>query len=277
MGGSPTTHYGSLSSLPDTPPKLKPDNIWAVFSQPPGSQLSLFPTQGQANSAAPLWAPTPVEDLEAFITRHSDPKYSLLPTDSPTLELYVSTHLLAPLLAHATLISRALISLYLDDLHFLDHLDVLRAFWLGGDPGFAERVGAALFGKGIAGSGEAVGMGKRAHTRARLGLDDGSSPGSSAPSSPAPERAIDWGIGLGLGLSDRKRWPPGGSELAYALRTSLLDEDEMGGPSQRGAVWDGIEDRVSFSVRALPEDNKDGPRAKWLNPQGELTLLTSTS
>jgi hypothetical protein len=134
-----------------------------------------------------------------------------------------------------------------------------------------------LFGKGIAGFGEAVGMGKRAHTRARLGLDDGSSPGSSAPTSPAPERAIDWGIGLGLGLSDRKRWPPGGAELAYALRTSLLDEDEMGGPSQRGAVWDGIEDRVSFAVRALPEDNKDGPRAKWLNPQGELTLLTSTS
>lgn len=243
----------------------KADDLWAMFAQPPGSGLSLFPTQGQANSAAPLWAPTPVEELDAFLKRHSDPNCPLLPIDSPTLELYVSTHLLAPLLTHSALISRALVSVYLEDLQFLDHLDVLRAFWLGGDADFAERVGAAMFGKDMAGPGNPFVTGKRAQTRARLGLDGGS-PMSSSPASPGL-RTGDWGIGLGLGLSDRKRWPPGGAQLAYALRSSLL-EDEAGRLVQRnGAVWDGIEDRVSFALGALPEETKDGVRAKWLNPQ----------
>lgn len=209
-----------------------------------------------SNSAASLWAPAPLDELDAFVQRHSDPNDPLLPSDSPTLELYIRTHLLAPLLAHSALISRSLVSLYIDDLHFLDHLDVLKAFWLGGDAGFSERVGVALFGKDQAGAGEALGLGRRARTRTRLGLDDG---GADAPQG-------DWGVGLGLGLSDRKKWPPGGSELAYALRTALLD-DEIVDLCHRGPVWEDLEDRVSFAVRSLPDDSEGGRRARWLNPQ----------
>jgi hypothetical protein len=211
-----------------------------------------------SNSAASLWAPAPLDDLDAFVQRHSDPDEPLLPSDSPTLELYISTHLLAPLLAHAALISHSLVSLYIDDLHFLDHLDVLKAFWLGGDAGFSERVGAALFGKDQAGVGEALGLGRRARTRARLGLDGGASGGDVAQG--------DWGVGLGLGLSDRQKWPPGGSELAYALRTALLD-DEIADLCHRGPVWENLEDRVSFAVRSLPDETEGGRRARWLNPQ----------
>lgn len=205
-----------------------------------------------------LWAPAPLDELDAFVQRHSKPDEPLLPSDSPSLELYISTHLLAPLLAHASLISRALVSLYIDDLHFLDHLDVLKAFWLGGDAGFTERVGAALFGKDQAGAGEALGLGRRARTRARLGLGAGGGEGE------LPQG--EWGVGLGLGLSDRKKWPPGGAELAYALRTALLD-DEIADLCHRGPVWESLEDRVSFAVRSLPEDDKDRRRARWLNPQ----------
>jgi hypothetical protein len=38
-------------------------------------------------------------------------------------------------------------------------------------------------------------------------------------------------------------------------------------------VWEGIEDKVSYAIQDLPEDQRDGRRAKWLNPQGESSTL----
>lgn len=222
---------------------LSVDPIWAQFSLPPGSHLNSVPN--------PLWAPSPLDGLRTFLSYHSELS-SPITADSPSLSLYISSHLLKPLLEHGKLISISLVSLYLDDLHLLDYYEILKAFFLGGDYGFAERVSAALFGKDEAGAGEALGLGKRARTRARLGLG-------------GEERSLEggvWGIGLGLGLSERARWPPGGAELAYALRTTLLD-DEV----QREGVWRGIADRISFAVKSLPEDDKDGQRARWLDPQ----------
>ncbi|BEJ16034.1 hypothetical protein CspHIS471_0506390 [Cutaneotrichosporon sp. HIS471] len=247
----PSSHGPSAPSSPSksTTGKDKDADFWAVFNLPPGGHM------GSKNSAS-LWVPALLDELDAFVQRHSGLDEPLLPSDSPTLELYISSHLLAPLLAHAALISRSLVSLYIDDLHFLDHLDVLKAFWLGGDAGFSERVGAALFGKDQAGAGEALGLGRRARTRARLGLDGGGSDSSQS----------SWGVGLGLGLSDRTKWPPGGSELAYALRTALLD-DEIADLCNRGPVWENLEDRVSFAVRSLPDETEGGRRARWLNPQ----------
>jgi hypothetical protein len=32
-----------------------------------------------------------------------------------------------------------------------------------------------------------------------------------------------WGVGLGLGLSERGVWPPGGAELGFALRRVIVD------------------------------------------------------
>jgi len=242
--------------IPSTPPEedvfktqSNLDTLWSVFEQPPGSHL-------RSTSKPEVWSPTPPSDLHAFIEYHSDSSHPLLSFDTPTLPLFISTHLLAPLLSHSTLVSTSLVSLYLDDLRFLVHLDVLRAFWLGGDVGLAERVSGSLFGKDEAGAGEALGLGRRARTRVRLGLggpDAGSGDG-------------DWGIGLALGLSDRQRWPPGGAELVYALRTTLVDE-RNGVYEEKGPVWEGIEDRISFAVEALPEDEADGRRARWMDPQ----------
>lgn len=206
-----------------------------------------------------LWNPNVQDDLEAFVRVHSDQALPLLPPDCPTLELYISSHLLAPLLAHSALISSSLTQLYLDDLGFLQHLDVLRAFWLGGDTSFSDTVSAALFTGDVSGGGDS--LGRRARTRARLGLPGAAAPGVSTNSD-------NWGIGLGLGLSERNRWPPGGSELAYALRATLLD-DSVDRLASKGPIWASIEDRVSFAVKALPEDESDGRRSRWLNPQGK--------
>lgn len=230
------------------------DPIWSLVYQTPGTHLS----QGQTTS---LWSPTPVSDLEELVTWHSNPSRPLLPEDTPTLSQHISSHLLAPLLTHSSLISTALVSLYLDSLNLLEHLDILRAYWLGGDVSFLERVNGALFGKDSAGAGEALGMGKRARTRARLGLgrDD------DVDNDKAEEQR-EWGIGLGIGLSERTKWPPGGAELTYALRTAIVDDERE--EVVKGEVWEGIEDKVSYAIQDLPEDQKDGRRAKWLNPQG---------
>ena len=231
------------------------DPIWSLVYQTPGTHLS----QGQATS---LWSPTPVSELEELVAWHSDPSRPLLPEDTPTLSQHISSHLLAPLLTHSSLVSTALVSLYLDSLNFLDHLDILRAYWLGGDVSFLGRVNGALFGKDSAGAGEALGMGKRARTRARLGLgrDDDID-------NEKPEEQREWGIGLGIGLSERTEWPPGGAELTYALRTAIVDDERE--VVFKGDVWEGIEDKVSYAIQDLPEDQRDGRRAKWLNPQGE--------
>ncbi|KAK4689060.1 hypothetical protein P7C73_g1043, partial [Tremellales sp. Uapishka_1] len=236
------------------PAEPSPESLWAMFDRLPGSHLTTTTA-----ATTPLWAPSPLDSLHAFIGQHSDPLHPLLPPQTPTLPLHISAQLLSPLVVHSTLVSTSLVSLYLDDLRFLDHLDVLKAFFLGGDAGFIERVSGALFGKDEAGAGEALGLGKRARTRARLGL------GGVDKQEVAGSEAEEWGIGLGVGLSERASWPPGGAELAYALRTTLLADEKA--DQERGPVWEDIEDRVSFAVRNLPDDAAGGKRARWLNPQ----------
>jgi hypothetical protein len=239
---------------PDSGSEIKPfDPVWSLVHQTPGTHLS----QGQSTS---LWSPTPISELKELITWHSDPSRPLLSETTPTLSQHITSHLLAPLLTHSGLVSTALVSLYLDSLDFLEHLDVLRAYWLGGDVSFLERVNGALFGKDSAGAGEALGMGKRARTRARLGLGRDDDKDHDKP------EQREWGIGLGIGLSERTKWPPGGAELTYALRTAIVDDEQE--VVVKGDVWEGIEDKVSYAIQDLPEDQRDGMRAKWLNPQG---------
>jgi hypothetical protein len=195
--------------------------------------------------------------LHSFLHHHAVERNPLLAEDSPSTPLYISNYLLSPLLAHAKLLSTSLVSFYLCDLRVLDHYDILRGYFLGDNVSFVERVSAALFGKEEAGAGEALGLGKRARTRARLGLG-------------GTEKGQDegvWGIGLGLGLSERARWPPGGAELAYALRTTLLSDDA----GSEGGAREDVEQRISFAVRNLPEDDRHGQRARWLDPQGEYS------
>ncbi|WVQ72409.1 hypothetical protein IAR50_001961 [Cryptococcus sp. DSM 104548] len=241
----------------NTSPESEMERFFALLGQAPGSHLSAAPITEKADSK--LWTPTPLETLHRFISRHSSSDDPLLPLSCPSLSIFVSDYILAPLTQHAGVVSASLVSLYLDDLRFLDHLDMLRAFWLGGDVDFMERVGGALFGKDSAGAGEAVGLGKRARTRARLGLAAGND---------AEAGTAEWGIGLGIGLSERSRWPPGGAELAYALRTTLM-HDDVGGElvKEKSPVWQEVEDRVSFAIKELPEEGDTGRRARWLNPQ----------
>nr|XP_019007244.1 uncharacterized protein I203_00840 [Kwoniella mangroviensis CBS 8507]OCF70705.1 hypothetical protein I203_00840 [Kwoniella mangroviensis CBS 8507] len=245
------------------------DDLWNLFNQSPGSHLNSQIHQ-KIDKTSQIWTSTPLDKLHQFLSRHSSE--SILPSDSPTLPIFISTHLLSPLLNHSMMISSSLVSLYLDDLNFLDHLDILYAYFLGGDVNFLGRVSDSLFGKDNAGAGEAMGLGRRARTRVRLGLDPMLN--NNHHTLGDGERG-DWGIGLGVGLSERSKWPPGGSELAYALRTTVMDERDTrvkvkGGGE--GGPWDEVQDRVSFAIKQLDEEDK-GRRAKWLDPQGKCLAL----
>ena len=235
------------------------DPIWMACIEAPGSHID------SKDESTTIWVPTPIDELQAFIIRYSTAP--LLPDDAPILPIYFVS-VLAPLVAHSHELTSSLVSLYLDDLDLLDHLDVLRAFFLAGDEGFTRRASAALFGKDQAGAGEALGLGRRARTRARMGLTPGPKGKRSQSHGDKGEDGWKWGIGLGLGLSERRQWPPGGAELAYALRTTLFDDSRK----REGLVWEGIEDRVSFAIRDLPED-QDGRRADWMNPQCRSSQL----
>ncbi len=141
------------------------DALWTLCGGEPGSHLGVKDT--------PLWTAHPLHGYQALLRHHVQNRHPLLPLDSLSLEAYSATNVLAPLIAHGQLVSTELVRWYLNDLLFLDHLDVLRAFWLAGDAGFIDRVSAALFGREEAGAGEALGLGRRARTRARLGLKPG--------------------------------------------------------------------------------------------------------
>ena len=264
MNGTTATHDDNVpaSSPPHiredqaNPTEFKHDAFWSLLGQEPGTHF--------ATKKVSLWSPTPLAEFETFVARHSLPHNSLLSDSAPTLPQHISTSLLAPLLSHVDLISTSLVTHYLDDLALLEHLDVLRAHWLGGDVSYLERVNAALFGKDAAGAGEALGLGKRARTRARLGL------GNDDLDNDKGDEQREWGIGLGIGLSERAKWPPGGAELTYALRSAMVDDERV---ERVNEVWENIEDKVSYAIKDLPEDQRDGRRARWLNPQGKFLPL----
>ncbi|KDQ15335.1 hypothetical protein BOTBODRAFT_131086 [Botryobasidium botryosum FD-172 SS1] len=232
---------------------------FAIFDLEPGAH------------AAPSASQKSIQlDFDAFLASFA----RSLPSQSPTLPLLTQAAVLRPLLSHSSLISSSLLSVVLSDLRLVTHLDLLHRFLLLGDPGFSSRLQAALFDD--SGTHRPVGKGVRARTRAKLGMQD--------------ERDVletdavgrNWGIGLGLGLSERETWPPGGAELSFLLRRVLVDslrelalssEDGGGRTDDHAAaarckdeeIMREAERRLGFALRELEEEDADG-RAKWLDP-----------
>ena len=207
----------------------------------------------------------------------------ILPQTAADWPPYLPNHILSLPLAHADAVNTALVTLLFDELHYTSHLDVLTAYWLGGDAAFSERVAAALFGVGREEDEREVGLGRRARTRARMGIisaapveaagavsDQGGQVSTAEQDDQAGQEA-GWGIALGVGLNDRQRWPPGGSEMAYALRTTLVDAEISSAISaecteeERANVWEKVQDTVTLAIRPLPQ--YEAQRKAWMDPQ----------
>lgn len=193
-----------------------------------------------------------------------------LPTAAPTLHVLADIACLQPLVAHSRLLSSSLLDLFLSDLDFISHVDLLHQFMLFGDPSFATRIRTSLF---IEDEWEEDKSSRRSSSRSRQKRKKrGHTSG---------EINRDWGVGLNPSLSERGVWPPGGSELAFSLRRVIVDtldderietdegERKTGGGKQRDAIWNEAEWRLGFMIRYLEEDEEDEGDPSWLDPTCE--------
>ncbi|OAX44150.1 gamma-tubulin complex, DGRIP91/SPC98 component protein [Rhizopogon vinicolor AM-OR11-026] len=188
----------------------------------------------------------------------------VLPSITPNLSLLTSL-VFSPLISHAASLSKALLSIFLDQNSFLyvhDHLVLLRSHMFLTSPSFKSRLTAALFSdtddrEVVAGEGKAFAL-SRQRSRSIAGV--------------AQHRINHWAVGLAPFLTERGTWPPGGADLSFFLRTVIVDaqdtcligtddskEHELG--SRR--IAEEAEFRLGFAIRDLASDTG---RERWLNP-----------
>ena len=238
---------------------------------------------------------------------------SILPSITPTLA-QLTESVLSPLVLQCSRLSSALLEIFLSPPFSLtSQFVLLRDYLLLDSAPFTARLRGALFSEVDA--YQPIGHGTRARTRARLGIkelrdvrfeqEDLEKMRQAAEGGENDGEVPKWGIGLGLGLSERGVWPPGGAELGFALRRVIVDsladeKDERnaeGGDARDGregfTVRREAEWRLGFAIRDLPVGEG---REEWLNPssieyvivlpfhhlqlillKGRLTSCTSTT
>ncbi|EGO25726.1 hypothetical protein SERLADRAFT_448663 [Serpula lacrymans var. lacrymans S7.9] len=223
-----------------------------VFDMEPGScqQESLFGSTSGSLADAPL---------RSFISTF--PK--ALPSIVPNLELLTSL-VFSPLVKHASSLSRAVLSLFLEQdsaLYLHDHLNLLRSYMLLTSDSFKSRLATALFSDSE--DRETSDENVKAFRLSRQ-------PQRHAKAS----KTGPWAVGLAPVLIDRESWPPGGTDLSYFLRTVIMDSMEIGHPSMkddledqekcgRRLILNEAEYRLGFAIRDLPIG---AGRDQWLNP-----------
>ena len=208
---------------------------------------------------------------------------STLPPITPTLT-QLTEAVLSPLGRQCSRLSSALLELFLSPPFSLaSHFVLLRDYLLLDSTPFTARLRGALFSEIDA--YQPIGHGTRARTRARLGIKEPRDIRFEQEDLEKMRHAVEagendgevpkWGVGLGLGLSERGVWPPGGAELGFALRRVIVDsladerdersaegegenDDREGFTVRREAEW-----RLGFAIRDLPVGEG---REEWLNP-----------
>lgn len=195
-----------------------------------------------------------------------------MPAAAPTLQTLLDVAVLQPLSTHARILSSSLLEVFLSDLDFVGHLDLLRRFMLFGDPSFAMRVRMALF-TDSGNPGEAINSSNRARDRRQ------SSAGGLERYNVTTKGhgGRGWGVGLNPSLSDAGAWPPAGSDLAFTLRRVIVDtlddgrfeaedgERRTGHGKQRDEIWNQAEWRLGFIIKSFDdEDGEDEPA--WADP-----------
>lgn len=215
-----------------------------LFDMEPGAQMeeSLFDAEFTALS---------MTQLEAFLSNFP----TELPPISPTLPILASI-LFEPLLIHASQLSTALLSLVLsapDLRNFRSQLVLLRSYLLITSPAFKAKLSVALF--------------------SDADQDDHSSNQwvlhnlRRRPKRQKENNSRPWAVGLSPALLERESWPPLGGDLAFLLRTVVVDSLEQSMPtpddhSGRNLVEE-MESKLGFAIRDLPTTSG---KEKWLDP-----------
>jgi hypothetical protein len=276
-----------VNPRPSTPPSecLSPQPD-ATLYQPELAGLRIFDLEPGAHFK-PLLEPQPTRETQTSKTISYQPFLSTFPSTLPPITptlAQLTEAVLSPLGRQCSRLSSALLELFLSPPFSLaSHFVLLRDYLLLDSAPFTARLRGALFSEIDA--YQPIGHGTRARTRARLGIkeprdirfeqDDLEKMRQAADGDDDDGEVPKWGIGLGLGLSERGVWPPGGAELGFALRRVIVDslaaekdernlesDDESDGIEgftvRREAEW-----RLGFAIRDLPVDEG---REEWLNP-----------
>jgi len=280
---------------PSTPP---PDDLLpqpgATLYQPELAGLRIFDLEPGTNFKSSLELQPTRETRESKTISYQSflcTFPSTLPPITPTLAQLTET-VLSPLGLQCSRLSSALLELFLEPPFSLaSHFVLLRDYLLLDSAAFTARLRGALFSEVDA--YQPVGHGTRARMRARLGIkeprdirfeqEDLDKMRQAAEGDENDGEVPKWGIGLGLGLSERGVWPPGGAELGFALRRVIVDSfaderdvtnaegdyeshDREGTTVRREAEW-----RLGFAIRDLPVGEG---REEWLNPSSiEYTTM----
>jgi hypothetical protein len=248
------THLHPLGSQPRPESGLgQVLSAFKIFDLEPGTHASKFPLSERTHDA-----------LEKFLDDFPEELPALTPTLPHLCEL-----VMAPLLDHCHAVSSSLLELVLSptsDLHLLSHLRLIRDYLLLASPTFKWRLSQAL----LSDHDDWQFEGNAARALAQR----------SRPTTPTVS-GDTWAVGLGLGLSERTSWPPGGADLSFYLRTVIVDsleippehnEDEL--VTEEVATYRHIlaeaEFRLGFSIRDLPTG---AGRDKWLDPCCEWPFI----
>ncbi|OAV96255.1 hypothetical protein PTTG_26432 [Puccinia triticina 1-1 BBBD Race 1] len=160
----------------------------------------------------------------------------LEPMELPSLDLLTEVTVIESLRSRSLEIDRCLLSFFLIDLDFLDHLKILNQFMFCHDVMFNQRLTNALF--------------------------------SSSPGEDSSQRTGRHTVGVSGRLLRRGTWPPGGFDLSFALRTVILDSvapDQRPAGYRASSAWATLEDRLSFAIRPGIEDSAAGERGYRAN------------
>lgn len=222
-----------------------------IFDLEPGVHLEKATTPSLTLSSIPSLIP--------FLTSFPDS----LPPLTPKLH-HLAEVVLQPLFTRTSVLSRALLKLYLTSLQLETHLVLLRSYMLFTLSSFRRRLVDALFSD--TDEFKPMGLGVRAQTRAKLGIQD-SRDVVDDEAAGTNTTTTGHGIGLERGLAARGTWPPGGADLSFFLRTVIVDSLEERkdacGDDNYESVWREGEFRLGFALRDLPVG--DGME-RWLNP-----------
>ncbi|KAI0356163.1 hypothetical protein OH77DRAFT_1423763 [Trametes cingulata] len=260
-------------------------SAFKVFDLPPGESARDLQPNAPASLLSSSYAITP---LHSFLATFP----SSLPSSTPTL-VHLTAHILQPLVTHASSLSGALVARLLapdTHLHLHTHLVLLRGYLLLTTHAFKARLQDALFSDAEEVTAPVVGSrtyaareareGARERKRERTRTESGRSK-SRAASASGKEKVRGPGrraVGLSPALTVGDRWPPGGTDLNFHLRTVIVDSledgriDRMGGDDEDGEdvrrkaevkILEEAEWRLGFAIRDLPVGTG---KEKWLNP-----------
>ncbi|KAI8447576.1 Spc98 family-domain-containing protein [Phakopsora pachyrhizi] len=172
-----------------------------------------------------------VHDLEGKLRSCKNRELGILEAvEVPSLDLLTDLTIWRPLISRSKDINSCLLSFFLIEMNLPDHFAIMSNFMFFFEASFSQSLSVALF--------------DQPEDSGELPL-----------------------IGVSDRLMRRGTWPPGGFDLAFALRTVVLDSVARLAQFKDSTAWDDLEDRLSFTISTQTEDDESNPYPEAYEPE----------